>query len=224
MALAGDAQGGISGQRQAGDKHHHPPDLVGIERVVRAVVLIRQNGQDDERKHRELQDGNQIQPGQAVRDIAQFGFEVEQRGSQDGQRDGELLQIEPDQCAQRIADHDGGDRGGAGVCRVGVLEIGCHHHAAHDHQPGPQHPGRTGFFGQQRAQRAGQRDQREGAQAGARGRRTLAFQADQQADGEAGQERIERGELIGRHDLIMDNSGRNAGGCAANPVSLAQEP
>lgn len=118
----------------------------------------------------------------------QLRFEVEQGGGDDRHHYGWRAIAEPDHRAIAEAKQDGDHRGGARVALIGVAVIGGDHHGADQQEADGDDPGRSGAFGDQRADRAEYGNQPEGTQAGARSRVALAFEADQQADAEAGEQ------------------------------------
>lgn len=63
VLLAKIAQRRVAAEADAGNKDHHPPDLRGVERRIRPEIAIRQDRQDDQREHAELQDRNEVAAG-----------------------------------------------------------------------------------------------------------------------------------------------------------------
>jgi hypothetical protein len=196
VRLAEDSQRDVAGERQAGDEDDHPPGLVGIEGAVRAHVAVRQDRQDDQRQRAELQHRHEVLARHLLRQGLQFGLEVEQGGGDDAEHAGDDLVAEPDERAVGAAQQCGDRRRRAGIL---VLDVGGDHDGADDDDAGGGDPGRAEALRQHRADRAEQRDQREGAQARRRVRRALAFEAHQQADAEADRERLQCFETLAAH-------------------------
>src|SRR3989338_7429062 len=193
IAAADDVQCRIARQAEPRYQDDHQPRLVRIECVVRAEILIWQNRQDDEGQHRKLQYGDQVAARQPLRQAAQLRLEIEQGGDADRQHDGEPGKFVPDHCAQPVTQQQGDYRGGARVVLFdGSVEIGGDDRGGYREQPCEQYPRGIEFVGEQGGQRAEHGDQRKGAQPGLGRRVALALQADQQADGKAGEKLRQR--------------------------------
>jgi hypothetical protein len=103
--LPNQPQRSIARQSHTGDQHHHPPDLMGVDRSVGAVIAVRQQRQDDQRQHRELQHRQQIVAAHALAEAAQFGFEVQQYRRRNPQHHRQLDFVVPHQHAEAVAQH-----------------------------------------------------------------------------------------------------------------------
>ena len=101
-----DAQREIAGEAHAGYQHHHEPDLARVEGGIGAERAVRQDRQDDERHHGELQDGHQVAPLEVLRQAVQLGLEIEQDGGGDRQHHRQAIESVRDHRAQREAQHE----------------------------------------------------------------------------------------------------------------------
>ncbi|MCZ7563877.1 MAG: hypothetical protein M5U08_08740 [Burkholderiales bacterium] len=215
----------VAGEAQARDQHDHQPDPVGVERRVRAVPLVGQDGQHDERQRRELQHRHQVAPLEALEEPAQLGLEVEERRDGDRQHHRERALAVPAHRAEHVGKQHGDHGRGARIGARFAALIGRDDRDPDQDEAGGEDPRRSGAVSHQRAHRAEERDQREGAQAGFRIGAALALDADQESDGEAGRERRQRAEPFaceqrlhrGRHAA----RGRGPSGC---PLSERTQP
>jgi hypothetical protein len=86
-------------------------------------------------------------------------------------------------------------------------EIGSHHGAGNDHEPGNQRPRSAGLLAEQGEQAAEHGNQREGPQAGRRVGAPLALHADQQADAQRRGKGLDRRSQFGSdetHGFSLD--------------------
>ncbi len=198
---ADDAQGEVAGQRQAGNEHHHPPDLARVDRVVGPEILARQDGQDDEGENGELQDGVDVLRRRPLAQLLELGLEIEQHGGRDGQHDGQRRVAEPDCRTEAVGHDDSRFRREAAVLLLLLRrEIGGDHRPGNDQQANGEQPGATGALVEQGEQAAQHGDQREGAQAGRRVGPPLAFHADQQPDAQGRGEGLDRFNQFRNHE------------------------
>jgi hypothetical protein len=145
----------------------------------------------------------------------QFGLEVEQDGGGNGEHHRKLRVAIPHHGAQSIAHDNRRDRGRAGIGGdLGAAEMAGHHHAAQHQQADAQYPGRTGMLGEQGGERARQRNQRKGAQPRLGSRAFFPLKADQQPDGQAGQEDGE-GPQVGALLQIVVHAGSQCSICSS---------
>ena len=133
----------IARQADAGDQHHHQPDVKRVERAIGAIRLIGQHGQDDGTDDAELQHRADVGGRQLAGCPFQFALEVQQRGHRDADADDQhRVAVAVGGTQQEHGDRSHG-RCGAGVVRTchGVDQMrgaddegdgnhaGCDHHA-----------------------------------------------------------------------------------------------
>ena len=107
----GDAHGEITAERDAGDQHHHPPDLIGIERQPGTVSLIRQDRQQHHRDEQQLDAGAQFLAAQGAQPAVQNRLEAQQQGRDHGRRGAFHHIAQPHHGAERES-QQAGDRTG----------------------------------------------------------------------------------------------------------------
>src|SRR5690606_36019808 len=205
------ARGDVAHQREARDQDHEPAHAPRIEGAPRIDRAVGQHGQHDEGRDQQLQRRVEVVAADPLDEPVQRLLEGERGRGGDRQRDRDLRVAEEHGAAEQVG-HDRGHLGrepelalaarGRGVAR--------HHERGHHRAGADEHPRRAELHREPGADRAGLREQDEGAQPadaallapplldlllGA----LLALEPDERPDEQGDREVDERDRAVGQH-------------------------